>query len=171
MTKETIDVINNIGKDSLDQNKDKNKKKIRECVEYEKMQNWLMSIMLSLVPILIIPYGYYLFSKISLEQLGIEIFGGCEIIFVGVTLLVIEINDFVKSDYKNTMRKEIIWIVMGTIFYTVLVMFHKEEREKENIISPKYLQIVTVNIIYLVISFFMGLSNYIKYIHKERKHG
>lgn len=119
---------------------------------------WLSGFLLSLVPLLAEPLHELLFSQEFLSSLY-QAFCGCEILFLGVTLAVSALNDFLENNsgvwHIIWMVCTILFIILGSIVYGDLII------QRSNNILPDDNVVFVVNIVYLGVIFILGLSRYL----------
>lgn len=125
---------------------------------------WFLGLIVSLVPLLAIPFGNKLVGA-SQEGFFYELFKNNEIFFIGVSLSIAAINDYVQQ--RQTKKSGDFWtciniivIVIGAMFYgiTAFVIQHGSLFE----IEIDYNFLIWCNIFYLSVIIVLGSYKYVK---------
>lgn len=127
---------------------------------------WLMGLVVSIIPLLVLPIYHAIISK-PFCVIFEDFFVNAEIIFVGISLTIASMNDFVTPMSKEAgsgwMWTNIITILLGTITYGAMVLAINLGIES---INRGF--VIVFNIIYLVFCFLMGLCKYKSKMNKTR---
>lgn len=140
--------------------------KIKRQKALEKYFFWLMGLIISFIPILALPL-YLLYKNAAVEETLFHSFCDAEIIFIGISLAIASLNDFIRED----VNKSSIWtfinilvIIFGAMAYGVANI--SQEIEKKNF---NYNFAFGINMTFLVVIFLLGTGRYIGEIQKGGK--
>jgi len=128
-------------------------------------KNWWTGMGISLIPLLILPI-WKLYFNASISDVLIDFFIDCEFLFIGVSLIITSINDFVLIDKSNSnahnISGSIILLLFGAIVYGVLKIAEFEmikTGEAQNIAFA-----IVLNVAFMLIIIVTGMFKYIKAI-------
>ena len=133
---------------------DKNKRDFKG----KQLVIWLAGLLLSCIPLLAVPFYDLLYNNEFWGSLY-NTFCGCEILFLGISLAVSALNDFLGNPSGILHRIwtifTILFIILGSIIYGIVVL------QNRNNIEPNQNTAFIVNVVYLGIIFILGLIRYI----------
>lgn len=136
--------------------------KIKRQKALEKYFFWLMGLIISFIPILALPL-YLLYKNAAVEETLFHSFCDAEIIFIGISLAIASLNDFIRED----VNKSSIWtfiniivIIFGAMVYGVANI--SQEIEK----NFNYNFAFAINMTFLVVIFLLGTGRYISEMQK-----
>ena len=139
--------------------------KIKRQKALEKYFFWLMGLIISFIPILALPL-YLLYKNAAVEETLFHSFCDAEIIFIGISLAIASLNDFIRED----VNKSSIWtfiniivIIFGAMVYGVANI--SQEIEK----NFNYNFAFAINMTFLVVIFLLGTGRYISEMQKGGK--
>lgn len=144
-----------IGKEQLE-NKEKIKNKKNQIKH--RYRNWLIGLIISLIPLLAVPFIGLFKGENEFSYIFYDIFSSYEIIFVGIALSIAALNDFVSQESEESKEGwtwlNIIIIAFGAMIYGGLAV---ESNAGENFDLSA---IFIFNLIYLGIIFLLGSAKY-----------
>lgn len=119
---------------------------------------WLIGFAISFIPILALPI-YHIICLESICVILEDLFFNSEIIFLGISLTITSINDFITPHSKESgsdwMWISIITIIVGALVFSLFIV------SLENNNGPINKTFVIIfNILYLVVCFLLGYSKY-----------
>ena len=154
--------INNIGKDPNYDKKENNQDSFN--ITKGNLFNWLLSIFLSLLPLLALPI--YKFA-INISTDWLKVLASAEIIFVGVMATITVVNDFFekRKKYDKQMIFLIVWAIIGTIIFSVKEIADYNTDGESN---PSFW---IINVAYCVVVLIIGLLKYLAVIIRNKKEG
>ena len=164
--------IGNIGlpKNNIPQRfKSKKEKEKEENIRNAIIQfaTWLSGFAISLLPLLIVPLSKLLDSE-TFKSAFSDFFLNPEILFVGISIAIAALNDFVNNSSKVLSNiwflLNMIFVVLGALTYTAMVAhsYYRPEAAKPDVFK-------CFVIVYLGIILILGCSRYIKNILAYRK--
>lgn len=120
---------------------------------------WLYGMIMSFIPLISLPLFLVFTSKFSeISDSLLKIFGSPAIMFMAVSLTVTSTNDNMSDYYgsnKRSVKINIIWIVISTIFYCIMNIAEYIAKDSYNI---KFA--VILNFIFLIVTLVLGLASY-----------
>lgn len=161
--------INSIGENLKSNGKKGKKFKFNQAQRtiLEKYGAWILGLFLSFVPLCAIPFVRYFNGEIIFINIFCEMFNSVEIIFIGISLAIAAINDFLnqkgQDDKKGWIGVNIAIIAFGAVIYgAAMVAEHFGTNFQDNLVNR-------FNLIYLVIVFLFCSSKYVKEFLEEVK--
>ncbi len=133
-------------------------KRLNEKTVKKQFVMWLIGFAISLIPILALPLYHIIFIE-STSSIFEDLFYNSEIIFVGISLTITSINDFITPQSKESgsswMWINIITIIVGTLIFSLIVIAFEKDSQKVNKTF-----VIAFNIVYLVVCFLLGFFKY-----------
>lgn len=143
---------------------DGKKQQIKDA--YLKFTTWILGFVVSLMPLTIIPF-LELFKGSEFSKAFNDFFANNELFFIGVSIAISAINDFVNNTYSIFQsfwfQANLVLIVFGSFIYTLLTVQQYYEPSVSN--TP-----FTIFIgVYLSVSLILGCIRYINNIREQKK--
>lgn len=156
-----------VADESISENKQKKDTKKIE-VSKKKFYYWLLGIVLSMLPLLALPLKDWITGE-NVYMVVYELFCDVSIVFVGISFTITSLNDYISQhtheDKAAWVKLNILFLLLGTILYVVMLIQKNENSEVE------MKKIFEINIIYFVIMLILSANNYIKEIWRAKKNG
>ena len=125
----------------------------------QMLKNWLKGLGISLVPLIILPLYRLMFDEEI--QIGIltDFLINAEFLFVGVSLMITSLNDFVKADFKKSdVTGSLGILIVGAALY-VMRIIGEHVNSSISIVFP-----IVLNVAFLTVVIATSLYFYIKAI-------
>ena len=137
----------------------------------ERYRNWMIGLFISFIPVLALPLSH-IYMRESVAKALYEAFCSAEIIFIGISLGIAVLNDFIaQKTAKNSqgwVLLMILLLILGAMIYGVAIITENLGDSKDNTDGFNYPLAFGINIAFLAIVFLIGTARYIKEIKRER---
>lgn len=131
-----------------------------------KYFNWLYALIISFLPLIFVPF-YHLYFGGKFTDFLFQIFSSYEIIFIGISLIVASLNDFISENVNSAwLKANIFLIILGAAAYGIIAVA-QEYAQGNDKISLNNCLLLIVNLSYLFLILLLGSSKYIKYIKEN----
>lgn len=126
----------------------------------ERFRNWWIGLVISFIPLFAVPFSKLLSGKSS--NLFFEVFSNYEIIYVGISLMIVTLNDFMSHSSKKAKNSwhglNIALIVIGAVIYGLMAVTHYNAEVGDGTFD--FSVAFWFNIIFLVIIILLGSIQY-----------
>lgn len=127
---------------------------------WSRYRNWLIGLAISIIPLIAVPSMKLFKGESGLCQMLYETFCSYEIIFVGISLAIASLNDFIaresKEDKGGWTLVNVVLIILGAMIYGGLAIENASGQ------SFDFRNLFTFNMIYLGMIFVLGTAKYLQ---------
>ena len=131
-------------------------------VAMEQFGNWWWGLVISFLPLLAVPLYKAFNNDISVGDFFFKLFSNCEWIFIGVSLAITSLNDYIqystKKKKKSKISFNIVLIVAGAIVYGLMTICNQTPESFNDLLALGF------NIIFMLMILIVGSGEYIQQI-------
>ncbi len=130
----------------------------------EQYRNWWLGFGISFIPLLALPLFEAFNSNISTKGFFIMLFGGCEVIYMGVSLGITSLNDYIKHNNKKQGRVgwNLFLVILGAVLYVLMAISKYKSKNFNDSLALSF------NIVFLIIIMIIGSAEYIQQIREAK---
>ena len=160
-TLDYVDKINQTGEcsDTTSNKYNKANGSISKDSVFAKYGMWLLGLIISFIPLLAVPFIKFFVGQGDLLKLLLEIFYSSEIIFIGISLIITVLIDFLTDEKQN---RKVGWIVINVVVIMFGAMIYGVISATISLgIELKNELLLGFNISYFLFVFLLGTSKYV----------
>lgn len=164
-----LDKLDEVGQEpSVGREHTNNKEKLKEKRKqvWCRYRNWLIGLVISLIPLFAVPFIRMFKGENDFGNMLYETFSSYEIIFVGISLAIAALNDFIAQESKGSKEGwtwlNIIIIAFGAMIYGGLAVESNAGGSFDLSVLFKF------NLAYLGIIFMLGTAKYYREFREVR---